>query len=79
MNQVDGVSDMVLPLCGFVCGRAQKTDNDHFLAFGVLSERELSPGTYPNARHFSFSLYATGALPAAALVWEPRGVHLCKS
>ena len=38
----------------------------------VLSRRKLSPGTCPHAGYFSFSMYATGAPPAAALVLEPR-------
>ena len=73
MNQVDGVSDMVSLLCGSACERAQKRDNGHCQASEVLSGRELSPGIHPAARHFSFFLYAIGALPASALVLEPRG------
>ena len=64
---------MLLPLCSSVLGRTQKKDNGHCLASGVLSRRKLSPGTHPDARHFSLSPYAAGALPAAALVLEPRG------
>ena len=73
MNHIDGVSDMMLPLCGFVCGSAQKRDNGCCQATRVLSRMKLSPGTCPDARHFSVSLYVTGALLAAALVLEPRG------
>ena len=69
MNQVDGVSDTVSLLCGSVWGRAQKGDN----AAAWLLEFRLSPSTRPNASHFSFSPYATGTLPAAAPVPEPRG------
>ena len=43
------------------------------LASGVVSRRKLSPCTCPDGRHFNFSLYATGALPAAASMLEPRG------
>ena len=64
---------MVSLLCGPVWGRAQKRDNGSCLASGVLSERKLSSSTCSDARHFSFSPYAAGALPAAALVLEPRG------
>ena len=42
-------------------------------ASGVLSRRKLSSGAGPDGRHFSFFSYATGALPAAARVLEPRG------
>ena len=76
MNQADGVSDTVSLLCGTLWGRAQKRDYGHCLASGVMSRRKLSPSTRPDARHFSFSLYATGALPAAALVLELRGSKL---
>ena len=73
MNQVDGVTH-TLPLCGSVWGKAQKRDNGHCLASGVLSSRKLSPGTFCDARHFNFSLYATGALLAIALELSPIGV-----
>ena len=72
MNQVDGVSDMVLLLCGSVWWRVQKRDNGLCLASGVLSGRKLSPSTCLDARHFSISPYATGTLPVAAPVLEPR-------
>ena len=42
VNQVDGVLDMVLPLCGSVWERAQKGDNGHCLTTRVLSWRKLS-------------------------------------
>ena len=73
MNQVDGVSNMVLPLCVSMWGMAQKRDNSRCLAFGVLCRRKLSPSTHPDARHFSFSPHATGASSATATVLEPRG------
>ena len=44
VNQVDGVSDMVLQLYGCVWGRAQKGDNA-----GVLSGRKLCSSTCPDA------------------------------
>ena len=73
MNQVDGVSDMVSLLCSSVWGRTQIKDIVCCLASGVLSGRKLSPGNCPHGRQFSFSPYATGALPAAVPVLEPRG------
>ena len=68
MNQADGVSDTVSLLCGTLWGRAQKRDYGHCLASGVLFRRMLSPSTCPDGRYFSFSLCATGVLPAAAPV-----------
>ena len=38
-----------------------------------LSERRLSPSPHLDVRHFSSSLYATGAFQAATLVLELRG------
>ena len=38
-----------------------------------LSGRKLSPSSHLDARHFSFSLDATGAFPAATPVLELRG------
>ena len=38
-----------------------------------LSGRKLSPSSCPDARHFSSSLYDTGAFQAATLVLELRG------
>ena len=53
--------------------RAQERDDSRCLASGVLlSGKKLSPGTGPDASHFSFSLCATGALPDAAQDLEPR-------
>ena len=73
MNQIDGISDVMLLLCGTVGGGLRKEVNGCCLASGALSRRKLSSGTHPDARHFSFSPYATAALQAAALVLEPRG------
>ena len=73
MNQVDGVSDMVSLLCGFVWGKAQKGDNAAAWPPGVLSRRKLLPSTHTDTKHFNFSLYAIGALPATVSVLEPRG------
>ena len=45
-----------------------------------LSGRKLPPGSLADARHFSFSVYATGAFQAATLVLELRqseSVNLC--
>ena len=75
MNQVDGVSDMVLLPCDSVLGRAQKRENSQYLASGVVSGMKLSTSPCPDVRHFSFSPYASGALPTAALVLEPKRVN----
>ena len=37
-----------------------------------LSGRKLTPNSYHNARHFSFSLYTTGAFQTATLLLELR-------
>ena len=42
-----------------------------------LSGRKLSPSSHCDARHFSSSLYATGAFQAPTLVLELRE-NLCK-
>ena len=63
---------MVLQLFGSVSGRAQRRDNGHCLASGVLSGRKLFPDTHPDARNLNSFPYAAGALPAAAWVLEPR-------
>ena len=67
VNQVNDVSDMVLLLCDSVWGRAQKVDN------AAAWPLEFCPGTLIHARQFNFSLYATGALPAAVTALETRG------
>ena len=61
VSQVDGVSDMALPyqLCA---GRVEQRGSD------FCPEWQLLDG-----RHFSFSLYTTGAFQAATLVLELRG------
>ena len=43
------------------------------LASVVLYHREMSPSTGPDASHFDFYPYATGALPVVSLVLNPRG------
>ena len=53
----------------FCVERAQKGT----MASVHLSERKLSPSFYIDARHFSFSLYATGAFQAATPVLALRG------
>ena len=73
MNHVDSILDMVSLLCDSVAERAQKRDNGCCLASVALSGRKLSPSIYPDARHLSFSLYATGTLLAAVWVLENRG------
>ena len=67
MNQVDGVSDMVSLLCE---GGLRKGTMATAWALELCPEGSCIPA--PDARHFSFSPYATGALQAAALVLEPR-------
>ena len=68
MNQVDGVSDVAL--CGSVAGGFRRGT----MASACLSAREKAvPSSYLDARHFSSSLYATGAFQAAAPVLEHRG------
>ena len=59
VSQADGVSDMALAcwLCASVWGGFRK---------GTMTSAHL------DARHFSFSLYATGVFQAATLVLEPR-------
>ena len=39
----------------------------------ILSGRKLSSSSHLNARHFSSSLYATGAFQVSTLVLELRG------
>ena len=57
VSQVDGVSGMILA-CWLCGGRVRK---------GTMASAHL------DARHFSFSLYTTGAFQAATLVLELRG------
>ena len=73
MNYVDGISDVVSLLFGFVLGRAQKGNNASAWSSGLLSGKKLSLSTHTDARHFSFSLCVTGALPVAAPVLELGG------
>ena len=69
MSQDDVDSDMVLPNAALCWGGLRKG----MMATAVLSGRKLSPSSCPDARNFSSSPYATGALQGAALVLEPRG------
>ena len=55
-------------LCGTVWGRFR---NGTVACLSV--ERMLSPSSYLDARHFTFSLYVTGVFQAATLVLELRG------
>ena len=71
MSQDDRVSDTVSLLCALCVGEGSERGQCCCLASGVLSRRKLSLGTCPDARHFRFSLYATGVLPATAPVLEP--------
>ena len=73
VNQVDGVSDMVPLLCVSVWGMAQKKKkmaSARPLEFRLGGSCPL--GTHPDARHCSFSPYATDALQAALPMLEPR-------
>ena len=45
----------------------------------LLSGRKLSSSSCVDARHFSSSLYATGAFQAATRCWSSEGVSLSKS
>ena len=55
--------------CGFMWGKAQKRDK----VCDCLSVREKDvPSSCLDARHFSFSLYATGTFHTATLVLELR-------
>ena len=59
--------------CCTVALLGEGSEKEQWLLSAVLSGRELSPSSCPDARHFSPSLHATGALQGAALVLEPRG------
>ena len=54
-------------LCGSVCGEGLERGQCCHLASGQL------PCTLPVPSHFTYSLYAVGALPAVALVLNSRG------
>ena len=56
-------------LCGSVGGEGSK--KGQWSTF--LSGERLFPSSCLDARHFSFSQYATGAFQAAALVLDLRG------
>ena len=72
-SRVDGFSDMAPLLCGSLWGRAQERNIGHCKISGVLSGKKMSPGTVPDARHFSFSLHVIDGLQAAAPMLEARG------
>ena len=55
------------PLCGSVWGQGLERGQCYCLASGGL------PSTHPISSYFAPSLYATRALPAVALVLNPRG------
>ena len=79
MNQVDGVSDIELILCGFEWRRAQKRDNGHCLSSGALSRMKLSPVTHPDASHFSCSHVPLVPFQLLTQCWSPEGMSLHKS
>ena len=56
-----------------MCGEGSEKGQWRCLDSGVLSGRKLYPGTQPDARHFTFSLCATGAPQATVPVSDPRG------
>ena len=62
---------MVLPLYGSVWGRAQKEDNAAAWPL-EFCWRGSCPPALAQCQTVQFSPYATVALPAAALVLEPR-------
>ena len=55
VKQVDGVSDMGLPLCGSVCGRIQKGEMPLPNLWTFIQGRQ-SPGTFSDATYFSLSM-----------------------
>ena len=71
MSQVDGVSDMA-PACQ-LCGLWGEGSEKGSLACLPFYLGEICLPARLDARHFSFSLYATGAFQAATLVLELRG------
>ena len=75
-SRVDGFSDMAPLLCGSLWGRAQERNIGHCKISGVLSGKKMSPGTVPDARHFSFSLHVIDAFKPLPPCWRPEGVSL---
>ena len=66
------VSDMA-PTC-WLCGSVGRGLKKGTMASACLSAREKAvPSSYLDARHFSSSLYATGAFQVATLMLELRG------
>ena len=65
MSQVDGDSDMAL------CG--ESSEKIQWLLSTVLPGRTLYPQLSCDARYFSSSVYAMGALQGAVLMLEPGG------
>ena len=56
-----------------VWGRGDGSEKEQWPLPTFMSGRKLSPSSCPDARHFSSSLYDTGAFQAATLVLELRG------
>ena len=61
-----------LPAGSIACWK-EGSEKEQWPLPAILSERKLFPSPHLGARHFSSSLYATGAFQAATLVLEPRG------
>ena len=78
ISQVYGVSDMAptSQLCGSVGEGFRK---GQWPLRDFLSGRKLSLGSCIDARHFSSSLYATGAFQLQLQYWRSEGVSLSKS
>ena len=69
--QVDGVSDMT-PTCQLCSFEEEGSEMRQRPPPTFLSRRKLSPGSCFDGRHFSSSLYATGAFQAVILLLELR-------
>ena len=66
---MDGTSLLALWFCG---GGGEASEKGQWHLPTYLSRRKLSPSSHLDARHYIFSLYATGAFQAATLVLELR-------
>ena len=78
VSQVDGAFDMAPPtssVAPWVEGSGKRQWPLSVFLFG----RKLSPSSHLDARHFSSSLYATGAFESVTPVLELRGECICVS
>ena len=72
LTQVGGVSD-ITPNC-WLCGSVgEGSEKDSGLCPPFCLGESCPPSYCLDSRHFSFSLYATGAFQATTLVLELRG------